>query len=543
MSTSQRSVRMIVIWSAALLGVLAFAGSASAHAALVSSSPASAQVLNESPAQIVLNFDESVDIVPGSIRLVDASGRPVDVSGASHEAGSSSISASVPSLGPGTYVVAWRAISVDSHPISGAFTFSVKTQTATAPGLVQHLLDAEHADRADELMLGVGRALSYAGLAVLIGAFVVVASVDRAALGSTRLRRVLLGAAVAGVIGTAVMVAFQAAISGGGALSPSAWSAVAQTRAGGWWVVRLGLLALGAGLPWVARRYRSQGIQPMLMVLYITAVLAVTAAGGHATTGRWIPLGYAATVVHLGAMAVWVGGLAGLVFVVPADRRLAAGAGFSRLALLAVGTLAVTGTINAWRQSASVSQLIDSSYGTWLIIKLAIVAVVLVVASRSRRAAQGTHGESGPTDPGRARFTRLILIEVVGMALILGATAGLVSSAPPRQAATGPLSVSVVEGDRLAQLVLDPPVSGGTIMHIYVTSMSGSISGLTSIVVTADLPAQDITGLVIPMETAGPGHLTSNDVNLPVPGTWTITVTAKYGEFDQSVFRLQATVR
>jgi copper transport protein len=216
---------------------------------------------------------------------------------------------------------------------------------------------------------------------------------------------------------------------------------------------------------------------------------------------------------------------------------------FSRYALFSVAALVITGSINAWRQSASLSQLVHSSYGTWLIAKLVVVAAVLAIASISRRTVHGGDDEPATSTTAASRLGRLIVIEVLGMALIVGATAGLVSSAPPRQAAAAPLSVSVVDGERIAQLVLDPPVSGGTTMHIYVTSTTGSLDPAISMIVTADLPAQDITGLVIPMQTAGPGHLTSNDADLPVAGTWTITITAKYGEFDQAVFRLEAAVR
>jgi copper transport protein len=54
--------------------------------------------------------------------------------------------------------------------------------------------------------------------------------------------------------------------------------------------------------------------------------------------------------------------------------------------------------------------------------------------------------------------------------------------------------------------------------------------------VTAELPAQQVGPVDIPTVPAGPNHVTTNDANFPIPGQWTITVTARYGEFDQIVF-------
>lgn len=536
-----RLARRGALWTVAccvvLIGSLAFAGTASAHAVLVSSSPAPSAVLDDSPMEILLTFDESVDLVADSIRLVDAAGAGVDVDAAGHPQGPATIGVSVPALADGTYVVAWAAISADSHPISGAFTFSVRGQTQTAPGLIDRLLAGQSLDRIDEAGLAVGRWLSYGGLAVLLGVFVVVAACDPESLARRRTRAVLLLAAIGGAVGTALMIGFQGALSGGRVLSPTAWRGVANSHAGRWWVIRLGLFLVGLGVPWIARRSRRDGMWPVVVVFYATMLLSVTTVGGHAASGRWITLGFAATAVHLGAMALWLGGLTALVLVVPAARRWAAASSFSRIALLSVAALAVTGTINAWRQTSSLSALTESTYGAWLIVKLVVVAAVLTVAWFTR------YSLGTPADAPAHPLRRLISAEVVGIAIVLGVTIGLVGSVPPRVAVAAPVSVSLVNGNRIAQIVLDPPVAGGTTMHVYLSSTTGSLDAPTSIEVSADLPAKQITGLQLKLQNAGPGHLTAGDVDLPVAGTWTFVVTAEYSEFDQTVFRLQAVVR
>lgn len=62
------------------------------------------------------------------------------------------------------------------------------------------------------------------------------------------------------------------------------------------------------------------------------------------------------------------------------------------------------------------------------------------------------------------------------------------------------------------------------------------------ITVTAELPAQQVGPLDILTFPAVPNHVTTNEANFPIPGQWTITVTARYGEFDQVVFTVDIAI-
>jgi copper transport protein len=213
-----------------------------------------------------------------------------------------------------------------------------------------------------------------------------------------------------------------------------------------------------------------------------------------------------------------------------------------------VVVLAATGVLNAWRQIGSWDALTDSDYGTWLIVKLTLLGAVLAVAGVSRwllrqQPGGGTEGGTESSPAGRA-VRRTVLTEVVGMTLVFAATAGLVNAAPPLAAAVPSVeSITVVDGDRLAQIILEPPVTGGTTIHVYLSSSTGSLSQPTDITVTATLPAQSIGPLTIPVVPAGPGHVTATDANLPIAGAWTFAITARYGEFDQVTFDAELVVR
>jgi copper transport protein len=550
----------------ALVGGVA-AGTAFAHAELVASNPANQAILATQPEGILLTFSESVDPVGDSIRLVDAAGNAVPLGPVDQGAGDDTLRAVLPGvIDDGTYVVGWQAISADSHKIRGAFTFSIGAATPTEPGVLDDIFASGDTSRSDSLVLGAGRFMSFAAIGVLLGGLFLAAVLVPELLGTRRLGRLLIGAAVVAEVGTLVMLVAQAHLIAGSFL---AVGDVLDTQAGRWWLARI--LAVGLFALFIPMRaYLGNTPGRVEAGLAAVVVLGVVAAGGHAVAGSNVVLGFGATVVHLAAMSIWLGGLMLLALGVPRDWFWWTASRFSPWALGSVVALAATGSVNAWRQLGSLSGLTDSAYGRWLLIKLLLVVVVVVIAAFSRRmahsddpdelaveevaeeaaeeaiadeeVADATDGGSEPTPQyAPPALRRTVVLEIVGMGLILMATAGLVNSPPPPSAATTE-SASVVVGDRIMQLELEPAVTGGTEMHVYLTSPSGGLDTPDEITVTASLPTQDLGPLDIETVPGGPNHVIGYDVNLPVAGLWTFDVTARFGEFDQQVFTVQIPV-
>ena len=527
--------RRSAAWVAALivlLGVLGGASTASAHAELLSSFPGNQELLVEAPSEIGLQFTEGVDPIEPGIRLVDADGNDVELGEVSQAAGTDRMRADVPTmLADGTYVVAWQAVSADSHRVRGSFTFSVGVPTSVTPGVLDGIFDGAADSSTDSLMLGIGRFLSFGGVGLLVGGLVMALALAPTAINSRRVGLLLFGAAVAAFVGTLWMIAAQANIIGGSFL---AWSDVADTRSGQWWIARLVVIALFSILIALRSRLAVRGGVVVVALLGL-GVLGVVAAGGHAISGDSVVLGFVSTLVHLAAMSIWFGGLAVVLFASRAEQFWARVTRFSAWALGSVVALAVTGATNAWRQLGSLSGLTDSAYGRWLVIKLALVVLVLGVAAFSRRTVHTRSDDASPV------VRRSVGIELAGIVLILGATAGLVNSPPPIDSAEV-VSVSAVVGTRVAQVELEPAVTGGTEMHIYITSPSGALDRADEISVTAELPAQDIPPFDVETFPAGVNHVIGANLNLPVAGLWTFEVTARYGDFDQVVFTVQIPV-
>src|SRR5688572_6896146 len=119
--------RALVVLAGLLLGFFgAFlaAAPASAHAALVNSDPGNGTIVPDAPNKVTLTFSESVQLLSDKLRVIGPDGERVD-QGEPSVAGTQ-VTIPVRSGGPrGTYLVSYRVISADSHPVAGTITYSV----------------------------------------------------------------------------------------------------------------------------------------------------------------------------------------------------------------------------------------------------------------------------------------------------------------------------------------------------------------------------------------------------------------------------------
>ena len=126
--------------------------------------------------------------------------------------------------------------------------------------------------------------------------------------------------------------------------------------------------------------------------LCVALVLGSYSVVGHAQASSPRLMLMGAQLVHLAAGAVWFGGVLALVLVARRLRRegdageAAAVLGrFSLSAALAVGAVAVSGTVLAMGQLGGVSGFWSTAYGRTLLAKLALVALVMAIGGYNHR--------------------------------------------------------------------------------------------------------------------------------------------------------------
>jgi len=119
--------RLLLTLGAACILVLLESVPASAHAALVSINPPDGAVLSAPPSEVQLHFNEGIRTPFAVITLTSTDGthptlpRPV-VNG-------STVTQALPALTPGLWILAYRLLSEDGHPIQGTSRFTTTTTT------------------------------------------------------------------------------------------------------------------------------------------------------------------------------------------------------------------------------------------------------------------------------------------------------------------------------------------------------------------------------------------------------------------------------
>jgi copper transport protein len=568
---------LLVLVGAGLAADVGTARPASAHATVASTTPADGARLPAAPAAVSVRFDEDVSLGAGYARVLGAGGRRVDTGAPAVRDGLLTVPLRA-GLPQGSYVVTWRVVSADSHPVSGAWSFVVGDGALVPP------TGAESEDAADPgvaVALPAARWLGYLGLALGLGMPVFLLVCWPVGWAVPLLRR-LTGAGLAAVAaGGVLLLLLQGPYAAGAGLGSLADAQLLATTTGSAYGVTLLLRVLLAGLLAVLLRSlrssaRTPGRAPLAAGAGLALGLVLTVAGvGHSVAGALPALAVAVTAVHVAAMSGWLGGLAGLLAGTLA-RELPLAAlrpvllRWSQLAAGLVAALVLSGVLQSVREVGSPSALVHTTYGWLLLAKVGVVVLVLVAAALSRDWVQtrlgrprrpagrrvspafaapggsaappprdeddGPAADSAPVPLGLLR--RTVLLEVVGALVVLAVTAVLVGTPPARATAAAPLEVTLplqssagAAGHGSVQVSLVPASPGPVSLHVFVLDASGVLVQPQAITVTLTEPQQQIGPLDVHLVPAGPGHYAGDGVTLPAAGTWTVTVTVRLDEF------------
>ncbi|MGW1890379.1 copper resistance CopC/CopD family protein [Streptomyces sp. NPDC002004] len=402
----------------AVTGVLiAGAAPASAHAALTASDPRQGAVVDRAPVQVQLTFSEKVAMSDGSVRVLDPAGKRVDTRKVTELGGTTYGVGLRRGLSDGTFTVAYQVVSADSHPVNGAFTFSVGAPSKTRVTLPDQAAGGGVVGG----FYGFARYVAYAGFILLVGGAAFVLACWPRGAGVRPVQRLVVSGWVALTAATLAMLLMRGSYTGSGKVADivdlSLLGQVLQTKTGAALVSRLLLLAAAALFIAVlfgayARRDGDEGpvgaegaesaesaestlaskkdlaFGLAIGGTVVSAGLAATwALAEHASVGLQAGLAMPVDVLHLLAVAAWLGGLAALLVSLYRAPSIEASAvrRFSRVAFGAVVTLTATGIYQSWRQLGSWSALTDTTYGRLLLVKVGLVAVLVGIAWTSRR--------------------------------------------------------------------------------------------------------------------------------------------------------------
>jgi copper transport protein len=486
-----------------LLLAAAFPAAAQAHANLLRTDPAAGSVVATAPAQVVLRFDQEVRDVSSTV--TNDQGDAVAASPTHTAAGD--VRALViplrPNLPDGDYTIRWRIVSTDGHIISGVFAIGIGAGRPPPQA-------AEVQTASLDWPFLIARFAYFCGLALVIGGVVfraavwrpVVATLDGQPRAMADLRERIRATQLFTVAAVLMLAGGWAALTRQGAevAGVSFWeafdhrgpvaSAIQATRFGREFGRGIDLAAIfcvcAASAFAMARRSRV-GAAALAVPAAVLGVWTIIVPGlsGHAGDPGRGTLAIAVDALHVGASAVWIGGLAQLVLVLPhatrglADtardraRRQALGR-FSTLALGSVIVIAVTGAGRALWEVGAVSQVWSTGYGRTLIVKSVLLGALVGLGYRNRHALD--------------RFSEVRRRAVAELALLAGVLAAVsvltdlqpantpgfaaaASSAPTG----GPALIRLTRGARLA---LWPGLAGPNVIAVRARGRADAIQAL-----------------------------------------------------------------
>ena len=497
-----------------------------------------------------------------------------------------------PSLPDAAYTVVFQNVSLDDgHHVVGAFSFVVgggplPTSTNVLPGFTQS--SNEHLNGWSITI----RWLNYLSMAAFVGGLAFLLLVWRPTLrqlttdlGSElsearrqvhiHALRFLYWSLLALLGGWAAMLLYQTSEATGQALwqlksFQTLFRYVTESHFGTIWVTRLGLIVLASLIIWNYGRSQknnrdlSLATWPWLLLLVGIAIMVTNALNSHAAANQnaWFLLPM--DMLHLVSTAFWIGGLFSLVIVIPpAVGMLVPGTGdrtrffarliphFSRVAIVSVIILGITGIGEAIVQLGSFNALLTSAYGRALEIKICLFLLLLCLGAynllrsspRMNAFAKSNDKNAGAGSLAAGKlqrtFRKTVRTEALLMVILLLIVGALTSMSPPPSnsppTAGGAYIHQGQSADLKYRLVINPGKIGENTIEVALTDPNGKpIEGADAVIVRFTMldMAMGVQEEYLQPAANKPGYYTATGNDLSMAGQWQITLVVRRTGFD-----------
>lgn len=551
------TVLVLLVATATIGMILGVAAPATAHAELISTDPAEGAVLAEAPDKVTLTFSEPVRLGADAVGTYDAGGRLLD---SDARAVDKVVTIDVPDdLAEGSYVVTWRVISADGHPVAGSLSFSI--------GAPSSVVEEPEVPTTSVWVTRTGdlvQALLYVGLFIAAGltAFACLLLPERQRLD--RVRRQLRGTVRVASAGAVVAAVATVPLAGldklGHDFADLRLGAVSLDLVGSEWLAT-GLLVLGLALCSLTLpltpssspagdRWRWAPLAGAALAVISPAIV------GHNRAYSPSPLLTVVDVLHVAAGAVWLGGLLGLVLCLVAlagRERVAAEllSRFSAAAAVLLGLVTACGALLAWRLVGSWDNLFGTTYGRLLMVKIGVAAIVGLVAAWNRFVLlPRARNAVGDTD--RRQVSGLLRTTVgVEASLLIGllVVTGFLVHRPPRGEAETAVAqptgvVAETAGELKVLAVLNPRKVGSNTLTVQLQDEQGEPwepPTPPEVRIRSGSGAGSVDLGTLPLVAVDSGTYTAEAV-LPTGGIWQVQVSVKISAFENPVTTLEIAV-
>ena len=433
--------------AAVCLALLLFPAIAQAHANLLSSDPPNGAVLEQAPKSATLKFTEPLDPTFSKAELVDSNLQVVAPGPGAIDPGDNHVlHLSLPSVSPGAYSIVWQARSAaDGHLTNGIVSFSVGTGVSPA-ALLPPPGTPDPTSRGPYPLDTLLRWTSYLAAALAAGSLFFGLLVWRPAYrrweapqaaSDLRALYILKRLVITGLVSliglTVAFILFQAWQTGQGTFKiPFTQALLNLIQPGQAWVTWLRILLLGF-LLYLAVKLTPPGqgsTTPWFLALMLALYMLLSFSLESHAAALNQPLPILIDWLHIIAMTAWLGGLLPLFLLLRSTEMPASVLvpRFSRLALVCVAILALSGLYSAYLEVHTVQALISTLYGQALAFKsllfftlIGFGAINLLLLSPRLKASTGK----------AVRWMRYTVRFELALGLLLLAAVGIMAGVTP----------------------------------------------------------------------------------------------------------------
>ncbi|OAB45346.1 copper resistance protein CopC [Paenibacillus glacialis] len=462
-----------------LVCMFLFPPSIYAHAYLQQSSPAANETVIDSPSKITLQFNESIQPAFHSISVSNSAGERVDLDDSYiPDNQPKTLEGNVrPNLPEGIYIIGWKIISGDGHPLEGNIPFQIGAGSSSI-----NVPSANTTGYSPGLDLIVIRWLLYLSMAFLMGIlsfylFMYPSNPQGKYPLPQRSRRILWisygGIAVSILLSLPLQATIEARLQWSELWTTPWLNQMMQTNFSSIWLTQVVMVVILGGFMYIANRTPersySRSMYQYTALLLGLGILLSKSFIGHAAASELKGLSITMNFLHLSASCIWIGSLLALAAVLPGEASLPSSPEdrkrmifrvirtFSYWGTGLVTILILSGMYASLKHVPTMHSLFNTLYGQVLLIKCGLVLIMLGFAAFNML--RGRHNKP---------IGRTVWIEL-SVGVITLVLAALLSNLPTAISSPGPVNLSntLANGEKVS-LQVSPNVIGNNQFEIHV---------------------------------------------------------------------------
>ncbi|WP_026574649.1 copper resistance protein CopC [Bacillus sp. UNC438CL73TsuS30] len=503
----------------------------SAHAYIKKSTPVENEILEKSPSQVMIQFDETIQPEFNSIQVFDSDGKRVDKKDGRIDPKKPSMLESdlEKNLPNGTYRIEWKVVSNDGHPVQGVIPFQIgENSTGNA---VIHPTSKGYTPTLDLIVI---RWLQYISNACFVGVlfFVLVViskesveklSVEKPLIKTVKFSYIFL------LLSILLNLPLQATI-----LTSSSWMGVfnfstlqdmiLNTQFGDMWLVHVVMLIiLAIPIFLLTRNISQKNVLNLICLVLGIGLLLTKSLTSHAASTTNIFLSVLIDFGHLLTASVWIGSLVAMIVLLPLvkssetkDVYLNIIGRFYKWGLILVVLLAFTGVFSSLSYIPNLYSLTHTDYGKVLVGKVILLLFMLLLAAINflkgrRRKAKGLTGTI---------WSELLIGAII---LILSV---LLTNLPTAMSAPGPfLETKTADHGNKVQLRVTPNVIGENLFEVMVKDKKGQrLNGIEQVTLTFTSLDMNMGVNTVTLKKKAEGIYSLKGMSLNMAGSWRVHV-------------------